>query len=77
MSGAVVVTTDSNHKLPVYPNLARSGGDGFEPALGGRFDVHPIAVWFVFLAVILDAFSRRVIRWALARTLEATLTMGR
>jgi transposase InsO family protein len=31
---------------------------------------------FVYLAVILDAFSRRVIGWALERTLEAELTIG-
>src|SRR5206468_2966829 len=30
---------------------------------------------FVYLAVILDAFSRREIGWALARTLEAALTL--
>ena len=32
---------------------------------------------FVFLAVILDAYSRRVIGWALDRTLEDELTLGR
>jgi transposase InsO family protein len=30
---------------------------------------------FVYLAVILDAFSRRVIGWALDRVLESTLTL--
>jgi len=31
---------------------------------------------FIYLAVVLDAFSRRVIGWALGRTLEAELAMG-
>jgi transposase InsO family protein len=35
-----------------------------------------LAVEFVYLAVILDAFSRRVIAWALDGTLEAVLTLG-
>ena len=34
-----------------------------------------LALEFVYLAVILDAFSRRVIGWALERTLEAALTL--
>jgi putative transposase len=32
-------------------------------------------VEFVYLAVVLDAYSRRVIGWALGRTLEATLPL--
>lgn len=31
---------------------------------------------FIYLAVILDAFSRRVIGWALARSLETELALG-
>ena len=31
---------------------------------------------FVYLAVVLDAFSRVVIGWALERTLEASLSLG-
>ncbi len=71
-----VVTTDSNHGLPVYPNLARelvlTGLDQLWVA-----DITYIRLeWeFVYLAVILDAFSRRVIGWALDRTLEASLTL--
>lgn len=74
---AFVITTDSRHNLPVYPNLAR--------------EIRPMAVnqlWiadityirlrteFVYLAVVLDAFSRRVIGWALGRTLEAELAVA-
>jgi putative transposase len=71
-----VITTDSNHGLAVYPNRARelvlTGLDQLWVA-----DITYIRLeWeFVYLAVILDAFSRRVIGWALDRTLEASLTL--
>jgi putative transposase len=71
-----VVTTDSDHGLTVYPNLARTliltGVDQLWVA-----DVTYIRLEaeFVYLAVILDAFSRRVVGWALDRSLETELTL--
>jgi putative transposase len=71
-----VVTTDSNHGRKVYPNLARdlvlTGVDQL-----WRADITYIRLRdeFVFLAVILDAFSRRVIGWALDRNMEDELTL--
>jgi putative transposase len=72
-----VVTTDSRHHLPVYPNLA----SGLTPKTVNQLWVADITyirlqVEFVYLAVILDAFSRRVIGWALGRTLEARLVIA-
>jgi transposase InsO family protein len=71
-----MVTTDSNHGRKVYPNLAR------DMVLTGmdqlwRADITYIRLReeFVFLAVILDAFSRRVIGWALDRNMEDGLTL--
>ena len=69
-----IVTTDSRHNLPVYPNLAAR----LTPTAVNQLWVADITyirlqVEFVYLAVILDAFSRRVIGWALGRTLEAKL----
>jgi len=71
-----IVTTDSSHNRNVYPNLAR------QMVLTGvdqlwRADITYIRLReeFVFLAVILDAYSRRVIGWALDRTLEDDLTL--
>jgi transposase InsO family protein len=69
-----MVTTDSRHNLPVYPNLARQ----MAPTTINQLWVADITyirlrVEFVYLAVVLDAFSRRVIGWALGRTLEAGL----
>jgi len=71
-----VITTDSRHGLPVYPNLAH----GLTPQAINQLWVADITyirlrAEFVYLAVILDAFSRRVVGWALGRTLEAQLAV--
>lgn len=72
-----VVTTDSRHNLPTYPNLAGQ----VTPTAVNQLWVADITyirlrVEFVYLAVVLDAFSRRVIGWALGRSLEAPLAMA-
>ncbi|MGA8025641.1 MAG: IS3 family transposase [Bryobacteraceae bacterium] len=72
-----VVTTDSRHALPVYPNLARA----ITPSAVNQLWMADITyirlrTEFVYLAVVLDAFSRRVIGWALGRTLEAELALS-
>jgi transposase InsO family protein len=72
-----VVTTDSNHGRRVYPNLARNMVLTATDQLW-RADITYIRLRdeFVFLAVILDAYSRRVIGWALDRTLEDELPLA-
>ena len=72
-----VVTTDSNHARKVYPNLARSMILTATDQLW-RADITYIRLRdeFVFLAVILDAYSRRVIGWELDRTMEDSLTLS-
>jgi putative transposase len=74
---AFVTTTDSRHSLPVYPNLAR---DMQLTAVNQLWvaDITYIRLRreFVYLSVLLDAYSRRVIGWALGRTLEAGLTIS-
>ena len=71
-----VVTTDSNHGRKIYPNLAGemtlTGTDQLWVA-----DITYIRLQeeFIFLAVILDAYSRRVIGWALDRIIEDDLTL--
>jgi transposase InsO family protein len=72
-----VVTTNSNHRHPVYPNVA----SGMELSALNQLWVADITyirleAEFVYLAVILDAFSRRVVGWALDRTLEAVLVIA-
>ena len=72
-----VVTTDSSHGRKVYPNLARQMALTDVDQLW-RADITYIRLReeFVFLAVILDAYSRRVIGWALDRALEDELTLS-
>jgi transposase InsO family protein len=72
-----VVTTDSKHGRKVYPNLARQMLLTDVDQLW-RADITYIRLReeFVFLAVVLDAYSRRVIGWALDRTLEDELTLS-
>jgi transposase InsO family protein len=70
-------TTDSRHHLPVYPNLARE----MQPTEIDQLWVSDITYIrlrheFIYLAVVLDAFSRRVIGWALGRSLEAGLAVA-
>jgi putative transposase len=72
-----IPTTDSKHGYRIYANLAQ------EMVL-----VRPNQLWvadityirlrseFVYLAVILDAFSRRVVGWALSRHIDTALTLA-
>ncbi len=72
-----VLTTDSNHDRKIYPNLAGQMVLTSVDQLW-RADITYIRLQdeFVYLAVILDAYSRRVIGWALDRTLEDDLTLA-
>jgi transposase InsO family protein len=73
---AFVHTTDSNHDLPLYPNLA-NGLILTDTDQLWRADITYVRLRqeFVYLAVILDAYSRRVIGWAIERYLDTRLTM--
>jgi transposase InsO family protein len=71
-----VVTTDSDHRLPVHPNLARAMTvTGLDQLWVADITYIRLELEFVYLAVILDAFSRREIGWALDCKLEAELTL--
>ena len=72
-----VVTTDSRHGLPIYPNWAHD----MELTRINELWIADITyirleTEFVYLAVVLDAYSRRVIGWSLDRTLEDDLTLA-
>ena len=70
-------TTDSRHRYEVYPNLARR----MVPTAVNQLWVADItyvrlAEAFVYLAVVLDAFSRRVVGWAMADHLRSSLALA-
>jgi len=71
-----VRTTDSEHGLPVYPNLYR-GEVPREPDRVWVADLTyiRIAAEFVYLAVLLDACSRKVVGWGLSRRLDSQVTL--
>ena len=71
------VTTDSNHKFEVYLNLAaRMRLSGINQLWVADITYIRLKAEFVYLAVILDGFSRKVVGWALDRTLAVRLTIG-
>jgi transposase InsO family protein len=73
---AFVRTTNSDHKLPVYPNLAKElKVNGLNQLWVADITYIRLQYEFVYLSVILDAHSRRVIGWALGRRLEADLAV--
>jgi putative transposase len=74
---AFMVTTDSDHDLEIYLNLAsRMRLTGTNQLWVADITYIRLHREWVFLAVILDAFSRKVVGWELDRTLAARLPMA-
>jgi len=74
---AFVVTTDSRHKYTIYPNLARNMVLTAPNQLWvADITYIRLADAFGYLAVILDAFSRRVIGWELDRSMTTSLVLS-
>jgi len=74
---AFVVTTDADHDLEVYLNLAgRMKVTGINQLWVADITFIRLLAEFVYLAVILDAFSRKVVGWALDRRLAAQLPIA-
>ena len=72
-----IATTDSNHGHKVYPNLlADNPPSGINQAWVADITYIAIAKGFVFLAAILDRYSRRVIGWAISKRIDAELCMA-
>ena len=72
---AFVVTTDSRHEFEVYLNLAkRMKLTGINQLWVADITYIRLLTEFVYLAVILDSFSRKVVGWALERTMATRLT---
>jgi transposase InsO family protein len=71
-----IVTTDSAHSRKVYPHLAESMTvTGTDQLWVADITYIHLEEEFIYLAVVLDAFSRKVIGWHLDRTLEASLAL--
>ena len=74
---AWVATTNPGHELEVYLNLAvRMKVTGINQLWVADITYIRLAAEFVYLAVVLDKFSRKVVGWALGRTLAATLPLA-
>jgi putative transposase len=72
-----VPTTDSRHKLKVYVNLAaRIEVTGINQVWVADITYIRLGQEFVYLAIVLDRFSRRAVGWALDRTLAARLPVA-
>lgn len=71
-----ILTTDSKHGLRIYPNLAQDMVlTSINQLWVADITYIRLAMEFVYLAVLLDAFSRSCIGWALGRSLEAALVL--
>jgi putative transposase len=70
-----VVTTDSNHTLPIAPNLLARNFTVAAPNTVWVGDMTYIATdqGWLYLAVVLDLFSRRIVGWSMSATIDAEL----
>jgi putative transposase len=72
-----VVTTDRDHDGPIFPNLAKGVAlDGPDQLWVGDITYIRINTGFVYLAAILDAWSRRVVGYAISRWIDHRLTLA-
>ncbi|MGH6933719.1 MAG: IS3 family transposase [Dongiaceae bacterium] len=71
------VTTDSRHGWRVVPNLARGLVlSGLDQLWVADITYVHLLEEFAYLAIVLDAFSRRVVGWALESHLQASLAVA-
>jgi len=72
-----VATTDSDHDSPIFPNLARDKVvDGVNQLWVADLTYIAITGGFVYLAAILDAWSRRVVGYAISHSIDARLAVA-
>lgn len=72
----VPVTTESEHELPVYLNLAkRMEVTGVNQLWVADLTYIRLRAQFVYLAVVIDAYSRRVVGWAVSAKVDTPLTV--
>jgi len=72
-----VATTDSDHDQPIYPNRAKDLAiDGPDQLWVADITYVAIREGFAYVAVILDAWSRRAIGYAISRSIDVRLTLA-
>lgn len=71
-----VATTDSNHSYRIYPNLLRGLCiNGINQVWVADLTYIRILSGFLYLAVVMDLYSRKVVGWALSKSLEGELCL--
>lgn len=72
-----VATTDSAHDLPIFPDLAKDVvPTGVDQLWVADLTYVAIAGGFAYVAIILDAWSRRVVGYAIGRSIDARLALA-
>jgi putative transposase len=72
-----IATTDSDHDYPIFPDLAKTmTPDGPNQLWVADITYVAITTGFVYLAAILDAWSRRVVGYAISRSIDARLAVA-
>ncbi len=73
-----VLTTDSDHEMPIAENLLARTFEAETPDTRWSADI--TYIWtgqgWLYLAVILDLFSRRIVGWAMHQSIDRSLVMG-
>ncbi len=67
------VTTDSNHRLPIAPNLLRRNFSPPAQAWASDISYIPTQTGFMYLATVIELYSRLIIGWSLSRSLKTPL----
>jgi putative transposase len=72
-----VRTTDSNHRLPVAENILDRDFSPAQPNAAWGMDITyiPTLEGWLFLALVVDLFSRRIVGWAMAATMTSRLVV--
>jgi putative transposase len=72
-----VATTDSDHDQPIFPNRTKDMTvDGPDQLWVADLTYVAVAVGFVYVALIMDAWSRRIVGYAMSRRIDARLTLA-
>ena len=68
-------TTDSNHNLPIAPNILARNFSPAKPnqAYVGDITYIPTPEGWLYLAVVIDLFSRQVVGWSMSKRMKASL----